>query len=82
VSNSVDDFEAQIHLPALLERAQKGEDITITKHGVPVAMLVPAKAPPPQGHKQVIDALKKFGRSRSLPQGLTVRDLIEEDRRF
>jgi prevent-host-death family protein len=82
VSDSVDSFEAQIHLPALLERAQKGEDITITKHGVPVAMLVPAKASPHQGHKQVIDALKEFGRCRSLPQGLTVRDLTEEGRRF
>jgi prevent-host-death family protein len=82
VSDSVDSFKAQIHLPALLERAQKGEHITITKHGVPVAMLVPAKASPQRERKQVIDALKEFGRGRSLPQGLTVRDLIEEGRRF
>ena len=79
---TVGSFEAKTHLPALLERVQKGEHITITKRGVPVAMLVPAKSQPGKERKQVIAELKKFGRGRSLPRGLTVRDLIEEGRRF
>ena len=36
-------YEAKTHLPALLERVQRGEQITITKHGRPIARLVPAK---------------------------------------
>ncbi|MFP4085845.1 MAG: type II toxin-antitoxin system Phd/YefM family antitoxin, partial [Desulfobacteraceae bacterium] len=32
-------YEAKTHLPKLLERVMKGERITITKHGVPVAVL-------------------------------------------
>ena len=32
-------YEAKTHLPKLLERVLKGERITITKHGVPVAVL-------------------------------------------
>ena len=35
-------YEAKTHLPKLLERVMKGERITITKHGVPVAVLGPA----------------------------------------
>lgn len=36
-------YEAKTHLPQLLERVAKGERIAITKHGVPVAMLVPVE---------------------------------------
>ena len=38
---SVGSFEAKTHLPQLLERVAKGEEFTITKHGKPVARLVP-----------------------------------------
>ena len=34
-------FEAKTHLPRLLERVARGESLTITKHGKPVAHLVP-----------------------------------------
>lgn len=34
-------FEAKTHLSALLQRVEAGEQITITKHGRPVARLVP-----------------------------------------
>jgi len=34
-------FEAKTHLSALLARVEAGETITITKHGRPVARLVP-----------------------------------------
>jgi len=39
---SVGSFEATTHLPELLARVAKGEEFTITKHGKPVARLVPA----------------------------------------
>jgi prevent-host-death family protein len=34
-------YDAKTHLPELLERVQKGERFTITKHGRPVAELLP-----------------------------------------
>lgn len=34
-------FEAKTHLSELLTRVESGEQITITKHGRPVARLVP-----------------------------------------
>jgi prevent-host-death family protein len=36
-------FEAKNTLSALLDRVEKGEEITITRRGKPVAKLVPAK---------------------------------------
>ena len=42
---TVGSYEAKTHLPALLGRVAKGETITITKHGKPVAKLVPYTEP-------------------------------------
>ena len=37
--------EAKTHLSRLLEAVQRGEEITITRYGVPVARLVPTSPP-------------------------------------
>jgi len=73
-------YEAKTHLPKLLERVQKGERITITKHGVPVAVL---QSPDPQKNvdtQSVIAELRKFRDKHSL-EGLSIREMIEEGRR-
>jgi prevent-host-death family protein len=80
---TVGSFDAKTHLPQLLERVARGEEFTITKHGKPVARLVPtqpAKAKPDV--RVAVEAMKKFRKGRTLGGGLTVRDLIEEGRRF
>lgn len=41
--NRIGASTARTHLSKLLERVQHGERIVITKHGRPVAELVPAK---------------------------------------
>jgi prevent-host-death family protein len=79
---SVGSHEAKSHLLALLIRVEKGERIIITRRGVAVAMLVPVETREHREIKEVIAELKQFGRSRKLPAGVTVRDLIEEGRRF
>ncbi|MFL6466305.1 MAG: type II toxin-antitoxin system Phd/YefM family antitoxin [Bryobacteraceae bacterium] len=38
-------FEAKTHLAELLDRVCEGESITITRHGKPVAQLVPISSP-------------------------------------
>jgi prevent-host-death family protein len=48
----VGSYEAKTHLPRLLSRVEKGETITITKHGRPIAKIVPAA-----GAKQGVAAL-------------------------
>ena len=39
---SVGAYEARTHLPRLLDRVERGESLTITRYGRPVAQLVPA----------------------------------------
>ena len=80
---SVGSFEAKTHLPQLLERVAQGEEFTITRHGKPVARLVPAApAKPKPDVRQVIEELRAFGKGNTLGEGVTIRDLIEEGRRF
>jgi prevent-host-death family protein len=72
-------YEAKTHLPALLERVQRGEEITITKHGKPIARLVPIRRSDPDRRRQAIEKLKEFAKGHTLD--VPVRQLIEEGRR-
>lgn len=78
---SVGAYEAKTHLPRLLERVAKGETITITRHGVPVAQLTPAPEARRTNIRDVIAALREFRRGKTLG-GIGARTLIEEGRRF
>ena len=73
-------YEAKTHLPKLLDRVIKGERITITKHGVPVAVLQPPPALRKTEPKKVIAELRKFREKQTL-KGLSIRNMIEEGRR-
>ncbi|HKI36930.1 MAG TPA: type II toxin-antitoxin system prevent-host-death family antitoxin [Gemmataceae bacterium] len=78
---SVSSFEAKTQLLQLLERVARGEKIVITRHGRPVAMLVPASAEDPRDVGAVIRELKALRRGNVLGEGLSIRELIEEGRR-
>ena len=73
-------YEAKTHLPKLLERVIKGERITITKHGVPVAVLQPPLSLRKTEPRKVIAELRKFREKHTL-KGHSIRDMIEEGRR-
>ena len=75
-------FEAKTHLSALLERVSKGEKITITRHGVPAAMLVPIDAAQPKlTHEEIVEGLRAL-RKRVKPGKMSVREMVAEGRRF
>jgi prevent-host-death family protein len=73
-------YEAKTHLPRLLDEVARGESITITKHGVPVAVLVPPVESGLAGAHEAAAGLRAFRRSHGL-RGLTIRQLIDEGRR-
>ena len=55
--------EAKAHFSEILEAAGKGEPVTITKHGQPVAMIVPIEAGTklyPKSKKSIVDHLLAF----------------------
>lgn len=90
---TVSSYEAKTHLPRLLRQVEQGDEITITRHGVPVAKLVPAAPPVPVNApasvetskkltpREAIDAILEFRKGHSLG-GLTLRELIDEGRRY
>jgi prevent-host-death family protein len=59
-------FEAKTHLPSLLERVAKGEKITITKHGKPVALLVPIDQRDPERIKAVVQRMEELAAGQTL----------------
>jgi prevent-host-death family protein len=73
-------YEAKTHLPKLLDRVSKGERITITKHGVPVAVLQPHEKQKNIDTKSVIFELREFRKKHTLGR-LSIREMIEEGRR-
>ncbi len=75
----VGSYEAKTYLPKLLERVSKGEQFTITKHGVPVAKLVPINAPTRSEIEEAIREMEELSQECSLG-GLSVREMIEEGR--
>ena len=73
-------FEAKTHLAALLDAVSAGEQITITRHGRPVARLVPAGAAPASSVAHAIDSLRRFSEGQTLG-GLSVAELRDQGRR-
>ena len=74
-------FEAKTHLPKLLESVQKGERFVITKHGHPVAELIPFRKRDTDKTQAAINHLKAFQKSHNL-EGLSVREMIEAGRKY
>ena len=73
-------YEAKTHFSDLLERAARGEEITITRRGEEVAKLVPAK---PRRSKDEIEAAFRRMDERAKRMtlgGLKIKDLIDEGR--
>jgi prevent-host-death family protein len=73
-------FEAKTHLSALLDRVARGEQIVITKHGRPVARLVPAALPDREEVGGIIARIKALRVGQTLG-GLSWKDLRDEGRR-
>lgn len=76
----VGSYEAKTHLPRLLDEVAAGASITITKHGVAVAMLVPLVSGDTGSVREVADGLRAFRKRHDLGE-TTIRELIDEGQR-
>lgn len=75
-------YEAKTHLPKLLEQVEKkGQRFLITRHGRPVAELVPVAQHRPETIRQTIEDLKAFQAKHRL-RSLSVKKMIEAGRRY
>lgn len=79
---SVGAFEAKTHLASLLDRVARGERITITRHGVPAAVLAPvAETEAKLSHKDIVEGMREL-RRRIKPGNMSIKDMISEGRRY
>ncbi len=75
-------FEAKTHLSQLLDQVANGESITITRHGEPVAQLIPAKpARDQQALAALVEEIRRTRKGRSLG-GIKIKDLIHHGHKY
>ena len=77
-------LEARNSLSALLDQVERGAEITITRHGKPIARLVPVeKMRDVAKAREVARAIRELRKQvKPDPDGLTIRDYIEMGRRY
>ncbi|MGB7845448.1 MAG: type II toxin-antitoxin system prevent-host-death family antitoxin [Candidatus Acidiferrum sp.] len=73
-------FEAKNKLGHLLDLAEKGEEIIITRHGKQVARLVPMKKPfDREAALRAVEEIKKMRKGMHL-DAATIKEFINEGR--
>jgi prevent-host-death family protein len=73
-------FEAKQKLSELIERAARGEEIVITCRGKERARLVGIPDNRRRSLREIFESLAHV--RMKLPKGTTIKDLIEQGRRF
>lgn len=82
---TVGSFEAKTKLAELLDKVEAGETVTITRHGKPVAKLVPANgADEQQKRREAVEEIMRWrvGKDRGAKPGSTIPELIKAGRRY
>jgi prevent-host-death family protein len=76
-------FEAKTHLSHLLDLVESGEEVTITRHGKPVAQLVTprARVTSPEALRELVKSME-YVSSMASKTGPSIRELIEEGRKY
>ena len=76
-------LEARNTLSALIERVERGEEVTITRHGKPVAKLVSTDNEN-ERKARVRAAIEwvRANRAGNTLDGASINEMIEEGRRF
>lgn len=77
---TIGELEVKTRLASLLEQVAQGETFTITRHGKPVAELVPAHATDRSRRQQAVERLRAFSKGRTL--GMDWKELRDAGRRY
>jgi prevent-host-death family protein len=79
--NVIAAYEARTHFSELLARVEAGEEVTITRHGLPVARLSPIRsAGTVEERRAAIASMRELSSGLAL-QGVTVGELKNAGRR-
>jgi prevent-host-death family protein len=77
---SIGTFQAKGRLSQLLDRVAGGESITITRHGLPIARLIPVNTVDRKSARKAVEEWKILRSGNRLGKGRPVRKLMEEGR--
>jgi prevent-host-death family protein len=73
-------FEAKNRLGPLLDLVERGEEVVITRHGKPVARLVPPRAAFNRAEaREAAERIREMSKGVTLG-GVAIKDLINEGR--
>ena len=72
-------YDAKTHLPKLLERVEKGERFVNTRHGKPVAELIPVAARDTAAIARAIAEVRAV-RRRLARRGVRLRDVLGKNK--
>ena len=75
-------YEAKTHLPLLLDEVERGEEITITRHGRPVAKLIPTLERDPERIRKAIEGIRSLSSRNQNIDPETILEWIHSGRRF
>ncbi len=79
--NTIGAFAAKTHFSALIEQVERGEQVVITKHGRPVAKLVPAtEIKSHERAKLAVERIREFSKNLTLG-GIDWKTLRDEGRK-
>jgi len=69
--------EAKTSLSRLLERVAQGERIIITRHGLPVAQLLPPAPQASESLAEIVEEIKRL-RAANAAEHVDIEDIFEE----
>jgi prevent-host-death family protein len=76
-------FQAKTQLSQLLDEVEKGEAVTITRHGRPVAVLAPVQSSRRKKSGEVwLSEVKRLRKGMTLGSTVTIKQLIDEGRKY
>lgn len=79
---SIGVYDLKNSLSAVLDEVAEGREVTVTRHGHPIARLSPVVRSTQEQRAAAIRTLHALAEGVApLPKGVTVRDLIEDGRR-
>jgi prevent-host-death family protein len=73
-------YEAKSKLSDLLDKVQAGKEVVITRHGEPVARLVPMNPPAAADRARAVRAVRALSKQLDIQIRIPLRKLIEEGR--
>lgn len=73
-------YEAKSRLSQLVEKAEAGEEIVLTRRGRPVAKIVTIGSAPKRDRAALLREIRALARRVRIPKRISIREIVAEGR--